>query len=449
MNLSIFIVEDDTWYGELLEYHLSANPDYTVTRFLTGKDCLANLYKNPDIVTLDYSLPDYMGADLLKKIKAQNPAIEVIIISGQEDVSTAVGLLKTGAFDYLVKDGDTTTRLWNTVLHIREKLKLKNEIEDLREQVGQKYEIGNSIKGNSPAIKKIFGLVEKGCKTNITVSISGETGTGKELVARAIHAGSDRKKKPFVAINLAAIPKELVESELFGYEKGAFTGAQQRRIGKFEEANEGTLFLDEVAEIDMTVQTKLLRVLQERELTRLGGNDTVKFDVRLVVATHKNLAEEVREGRFREDLYFRIFGLPIELPPLRDRGSDAIYLAKVFADEFCKDNKMKPLHLAEDAKLKLAGYSFPGNVRELKAVMDLAVVFASDDIIRAEDITFISREKDTGPTFDVDMTLKEYERLIITRYLQKHNQNVLLVAEKLDVSKSKIYAMIKEGEITL
>jgi two-component system, NtrC family, response regulator AtoC len=291
--------------------------------------------------------------------------------------------------------------------------------------------------------------VEKACKTNISVSISGETGTGKELVARAIHAGSERRKKPFVAINLAAIPRELIESELFGYEKGAFTGAQQRRIGKFEEANKGTLFLDEIAEIDMSIQTKLLRVLQERELTRLGGNDSVKFEIRLVVATHKNLADEVREGRFREDLYFRIFGLPIQLPPLRERGSDVIYLAKVFADEFCKDNKMKPLILSEDAKQKLATYSFPGNVRELKAVMDLAVVFAADDTIRAEDITFISIEKELGPGFDMDMTLKEYERLIISRYLQKHNQNVLLVAEKLDFSKSKIYAMLKEGEITV
>jgi DNA-binding NtrC family response regulator len=449
MNLSIFIVEDDTWYGELLEYHLSSNPDYQINRYQSGKECLSNLYKNPDIITLDYSLPDGTGAEILKKIKHQNPLVEVVIISGQEDVSTAVELLKLGAFDYIVKDEETTTRLWNTIINIKEKLKLRNEVEQLREQVGQKYSLSNSIKGNSLAIKKIYTLVEKASQTNITVSISGETGTGKELVARAIHSESERKKKPFVAINMAAIPRDLIESELFGYEKGAFTGANQRRIGKFEEANKGTLFLDEIAEIDLTLQTKLLRVLQEREISRLGGNDVIKIDVRILIATHKDLADEVKKGRFREDLYFRIFGLPIEIPPLRDRGTDIILLAKYFTDEFCKDNKLKVKQLTEDAKQKLMSYNFPGNVRELKAVMDLASVFSSNDTIQAEDVTFISQRKDSVLDINSEMTLKEYEKNIITRYLNKYSQNIVLVAEKLDISKSKIYAMIKEGTISI
>jgi DNA-binding NtrC family response regulator len=354
-----------------------------------------------------------------------------------------------GAFDYIVKDEETTTRLWNTIINIKEKLKLRNEVEQLREQVGQKYSLSNSIKGNSLAIKKIYTLVEKASQTNITVSISGETGTGKELVARAIHSESERKKKPFVAINMAAIPRDLIESELFGYEKGAFTGANQRRIGKFEEANKGTLFLDEIAEIDLTLQTKLLRVLQEREISRLGGNDVIKIDVRILIATHKDLADEVKKGRFREDLYFRIFGLPIEIPPLRDRGTDIILLAKYFTDEFCKDNKLKVKQLTEDAKQKLMSYNFPGNVRELKAVMDLASVFSSNDTIQAEDVTFISQRKDSVLDINSEMTLKEYEKNIITRYLNKYSQNIVLVAEKLDISKSKIYAMIKEGTISI
>jgi len=449
MNISIFIVEDDPWYSELLEYKLSANPDYTIFKYATGKECINNLYRNPDIITLDYSLPDGTGADFLKKIKTSLPQTEVVIISGQEDVSTAVGLLKNGAFDYIVKDAETSNRLWNTIINIRDKVKLRNEVETLREQIAQRNEAPSSIKGTSPAIKQVFSLIEKACKTNITVSITGETGTGKELVAKAIHAGSDRRKKPFLAINMAAIPKDLIESELFGYEKGAFTGAQSRRIGKFEEANKGTLFLDEVAEIDLSLQTKLLRVLQERELNRLGGNENIKFDVRLLVATHKNLLEEVEKGRFREDLYYRIIGLPIDIPPLRERGTDIVLLAKYFLDDFCKENKLAQKSIAEDAKKKLMSYSFPGNVRELKAVMELAAVLSSENTLGASDISFIAKQKNNLLSLDKDYTLKEIEKMVISQYLKRYDSNVLVVAERLDVSKSKLYSMIKEGEITL
>jgi DNA-binding NtrC family response regulator len=426
---------------------LGANPDYEVFRYQSGKEALSNLYRQPHIITLDYSMPDLSGAEVLKKIKAQYPGIEVVIISGQEDVSTAVELLKAGAFDYLVKDEDTPARLWNSVLHLREKLKLQTEVEQLREQVGQKYEYANSIKGNSPAIKRIFNLVEMACQTNITVSITGETGSGKELVARAIHSGSERRKKPFVAINMAAIPKELLESELFGYEKGAFTGANNRRIGKFEEAQKGTLFLDEISDLDQGMQTKLLRVLQERELNRVGGNETIKLDIRIIVATHRNLAEEVKQGRFREDLYFRLYGLPIEIPPLRERGTDILMLAKYFADDFCKENKIKSKTFSEEAKDKLMKYAYPGNIRELKAVIDLAVVLSDESVIEANDISFISNSKAGVPLIQEGLTLKDYERMIISQYLGKYDENVLLVADKLQISKSKIYAMIKEGEL--
>ncbi|MBL7746078.1 MAG: sigma-54-dependent Fis family transcriptional regulator, partial [Chitinophagaceae bacterium] len=278
-NYSIFIVEDDPWYGEILEYHLSLNPDYRVTRFVSGKDCLSNLHKKPSLVTIDYSLPDTTGAELFKEIRAVNPDIPVIVISGQEDVGIAVELLKIGVTDYLVKDDNTKDLLWNAVMRIRENQNLKKEVEHLREELGQKYGFEKLIKGASPGIQKVFSLIEKAAATTINVSVSGETGTGKELVAKSIHYNSERKRHPFVAVNMAAIPHELLESELFGHEKGAFTGAMARRTGRFEEANKGTLFLDEIGDMDMSLQSKLLRVLQERELTRVGGSEKIKLDV--------------------------------------------------------------------------------------------------------------------------------------------------------------------------
>src|SRR6201995_1170689 len=347
---TIFIVEDDPWYGELLQYHLSLNPDYKITRFENGKDCLDQLYKQPDLITVDFSLPDLPGDKLYQKIREINPAIPVIIISSQEDIKVAVKLLKMGANDYLVKDDSTRDLLWNAVIRIRENQSLKKEVEVLKEELGQKFAFEKTIIGQSDALKKVFGLMEKASKTNINVSITGETGTGKEVAAKAIHYNSDRRKKAFVAVNMAAIPKELMESELFGYEKGAFTGAVGRKAGKFEEANGGTIFLDEIAELDLSVQSKILRVLQEREVVRVGGNESITLDIRVIVATHKNLEEEVKKGNFREDLYYRIIGLPVALPPLRDRGNDVLILAKFFADDFTRSNKLPSVSISKEVK---------------------------------------------------------------------------------------------------
>ncbi len=302
-SYSIFIVEDDPWYGQILEYHLSLNPEYKITRFLTGQDCLNNLYQKPDLISLDFGLPDYPGDKLFQKIREIAPNVPVVMISAQEVISVAVNLLKIGVADYLVKDDATKDLLWNSIIRIRETQNLKQEVEHLRQELGQKFSFEKTIIGQSEAIKKIFVLMEKAIKTNINVSITGETGTGKELVAKAIHYNSDRKKKTFVPVNMAAIPRELIESELFGYEKGAFTGAVTRKIGKFEEANGGSIFLDEIAELDMSVQSKLLRVLQEREVVRIGGNEKIKLDIRLLVATHKNLAEEVKKVTGRRDMH--------------------------------------------------------------------------------------------------------------------------------------------------
>ncbi len=444
----IFIVEDDPWYGEILEYHLSLNEDYVITRFTTGKECLANLHKKPDLITIDFSLPDFTGDKLYEKIRQTDDSIPVIAISGQEEVSVAVNLLKAGVTDYLVKDENTKDMLWNAVIRIRKMGNLKKEVEQLKEELGQKFSFEKSIKGNSPALQKIFALMEKATKTNINVSITGETGTGKEVVSKAIHYNSERKKKPFVAVNMAAIPKELVESELFGHEKGAFTGAVARKAGKFEEANGGTIFLDEIAELDLNLQSKILRVLQEREVIRVGGNESVKLDIRLIVATHKNLADEVKKGNFREDLYYRVIGLPVELPPLRERGNDVLLLAKYFTDEFAKDNKLGTVTISSEAKQKLMGYHFPGNIRELKAIMELASVMCTDGEVKPDDITFNSTK--SGELFTMEQkTLRQYTCDIIKYYLKKYDDDVMLVADKLDIGKSTIYKMLQQKEIVL
>ncbi len=446
-NLKVFILEDDTWYGSMLQHYLSLNPEFEVRRFENSHDFFSSLHELPDVVTLDYSMPDMDGSEVLKRIREAHPSIQVIIISGQEDVRTAINLLRNGAFDYIVKDDDAKDRIWNSLMHLTEINGLKKEVEHLKEQVGKKYDYSKFLIGKSESIEKIFTLIEKATKTNITVSIAGETGTGKEMVAKAIHYNSDRSKKPFVAVNVAAIPRDLIESELFGHEKGAFTGAVTRRIGKFEEANNGTLFLDEIGEMEISLQAKLLRVLQEREINRVGGNEMVPINVRIIVATHRNLTEEVENKTFREDLYYRLIGLPIQLPPLRDRGNDILQLAKHFIDGFCKENGSEKKSLSQDAQQKLLDYPFPGNVRELRSIMELSVVMTDGDTILPEHISINGRSS-VNNIMSSEKTLKEYETEIIQHFLNKYDKDVLLVAKKLDVGKSTLYRMIQAGEVS-
>ncbi|MBO3696942.1 sigma-54 dependent transcriptional regulator [Roseivirga sp. E12] len=443
--VKIFVVEDDPVYMKLVQYVAELNPDHVVRTFDNGKDCLDHLHENPALITLDYSLPDTTGEEVLKAIKAYNPEIPVIVVSSQESINTAVELLKHGAYDYITKDNETRQRLLNAINNAKKQDALTKEVIHLREEVGQKYEFDNSIIGESPAIQKIFKLLTKAVKTNITVSITGETGTGKEVVAKAIHYNSDRKDKPFVAVNIASIPENLIESELFGHEKGAFTGALARRKGKFEEAHTGTIFLDEIGEMDISLQAKLLRALQEREITRIGGNEVVKFETRVIVATHRNLAEEVQAGNFREDLYYRLLGIPIELPPLRERGKDILLIAEHFLNAFIKENKMGKVKLSKEAQSKLMNYPFPGNVRELKSIIELAAVMCDDNVIEEVDITFNTLQKEGQFLFE-EMTLRDYTFKIIKHFLDKYDNNVLLVADKLDIGKSSIYRYIKEME---
>jgi DNA-binding NtrC family response regulator len=440
---SIFIVEDDPWYAEVLAFQLGLNPDFKITRFETAKECLNSMGLNPDLVTIDFSLPDMRGDELFQKIREINSQVPVVVISSQEDITVALDLMKMGVSDYLVKDDAAKDLLWNCVHRIRENQSLKKEVAQLKEELGQKFSFDRTLIGRSDALNQVFLMMERAAKSNITVSISGETGTGKELVAKAVHYNSERKKKSFVAVNMAAIPKELIESELFGHEKGAFTGAVSRKTGKFEEANGGTIFLDEIAEMDLSLQSKLLRVLQERELIRVGGNENVKLDVRVIVATHRDMAAEVQRGNFREDLYFRILGLPIHLPPLRERGNDILVLARHFVEAFTVENKMGTVAISQEAKEKLMHYRFPGNVRELKAVMDLSVVMGDGKEIRAEDVFFTASSQDEW-NLDQNKTLQQYNCDIVKYFLKKADHDVALVAEKLDIGKSTIYKMLKQ-----
>ena len=442
----IFVVEDDEWYSRLLVHTLSLNPDYEIQSFGTGKDCLDNLHQEPDVITLDYRLPDMKGLEVLKHIKEINEDIQIILISEQIDIEVVVTLLQHGAYDYIVKSKDIRERLLNTIGNIRQGSKLKKEIVSLRQEVKKKYTDPNTIIGNSAATRKVYELIEKATRTNITVTITGETGTGKELVAKAIHYHSSRAKQPFVPVNVAAIPKDLIESELFGHEKGSFTGAAFRRIGKFEEANGGTLFLDEMAEMDISLQAKLLRALQEKEIIRIGSNTPVKFDCRIIIATNKDLQEEIKNGNFRQDLYYRLYGLPIELPPLRERENDVIILARHFIALFCKENNMATKILTSEASTRLLSYSFPGNIRELKSVIELAVTLAEKDEINAEHIVLGRGQDLLEDLFSRELSLREYDIRIVKKFLEKYDNNIKLVAEKLDIGVATIYRMLKEGQ---
>jgi two-component system response regulator AtoC len=442
-SCKIFVVEDSEWYNRLLVHTLSLNPDHEVKSFYNGKDFLNSLYESPDIVTLDYRLPDITGLEVLKRVKQENSDIQVILISEQDDIDTVVSLLKMGAVDYITKSDDIKDRLLNTVKNIRNGIGLKKEISVLRREINKKYSFNKTILGESPSIKKVYELIDKALGTNITVIISGETGTGKELVAKAIHYNSKRSNKAFVAVNLAAIPSELIESELFGHEKGSFTGASFRRIGQFEEANGGTLFLDEIGEMELNLQSKLLRALQEKEIVRIGSNKAIKTDCRIIVATNKNLKEEVKKGNFREDLYYRLLGLPIELPPLRERANDTLILAQHFIEMFCNENSIPTKKLSEQVQKKLMTYSFPGNVRELKSVIELAVTLSGKGEIGPIDIVLDQGEPLSGVISD-NLTLREYELKIIKASLKKNNNDIRQVASKLNIGVSTIYRILKD-----
>ena len=440
--MRVFIVEDDPVYQRLVKYVVEMDADYETYVFSSGKECLENLDLKPDIISLDYGLPDMTGEEVLQKIHAFDPEIGIIILSGQENIRTAIQLLRSGVFDYILKDTETKERLRNALANLKNQIELRREVASLKAELVGKYDFSKQLIGQSAAMLAVYPLIEKAIKSNINVSIQGESGTGKEIVAKSIHHHSSRRNGPFVAINMSAIPRELLESELFGHEKGAFTGAIALKKGQFELSNKGTLFLDEIADLDKSIQSKLLRALQEKEFFRVGGEKAVIYDARIIVATHKNLAEEVKSGHFREDLYYRLLGLNIILPPLRVRGNDILVLAKHFLTFFAQQQGVPKLDLAPGAKNKLLTYTYPGNVRELMSVIELASVLADGPRVEADNIQFSSLAK-SDDFFEPDLTLEDYKMKIIAHYLKLYHDNITLVAQQLNIGKSTIYRLLK------
>lgn len=384
----IFIIEDDTLMASLIRQALSKEDRYDVTHFTTGEECLNQMHQQPDIVIVDYNLPGMDGLTLMRNIRSLHPQVMMIVCSGQENVEVVVECYKNGAQEYVLKNEKMIVNIENAVNNLAMNVTLRREVELLQDQIIDRNKYNNII-GSSNAVLRVLRLIQKVEKNNMMVLITGQSGTGKELVARALHYHSSRARKNFVVVNMGAIPTELIESELFGHEKGAFTDARERRIGKFEEADGGTIFLDEIGEMDMGLQSKLLRVLQEKEIQRIGSNKTIKLDFRMVAATNRNLAQEVKEGRFREDLFYRIQGFLIHLPPLKERGDDIILLAKHYLTEFCKMNNMQQMTISKEACQYMLTYEWPGNVRELKAVIERAALMAEDNTITIDDLTFV------------------------------------------------------------
>ena len=446
--MKVFVVEDEKWYREFLSYHIELNPDVQVESFANSKDLYKRLSEKPDVICLDFTLTNDTGENVMKRILQDSPTTQVVIISGQEDISTAIDLLKQGAYDYIPKDDKTAQRVWNTLVKIKEHTDPQKENVESKRAAAIKYEEYDSLIGDSDTMKKVKALIDKAAQTNISVSIFGETGTGKEVVAKSIHCKSQLKGK-FVAVNVAAIPSELLESELFGHEKGAFTGANSTRIGKFEEANHGTLFLDEIGEMSVNLQSKILRAIQEKEVTRLGGNKPIKLDIRIITATHKDLQLEVQEQRFRQDLYYRLMGMPLNLPPLRERGDDILQIAHSFVLSFCRANNIQQKKLDESAIKKLKYYAFPGNVRELKALIELAVVMSDGEMIKSGDIQLFPTTSSLENLLKQEKSLKEFTAMIIQHFLDKYDKNVIKVANALQIGKSTIYRMIQTNEVNV
>lgn len=383
----IFLIDDDEIYSNIIRMSLDENDHYDVKVFSSGEEFFENIHENPDIVIIDYNLPGMSGIEILKKIKTYDQDISTVLLSGQSKVEVVVDAYNNGASNYIIKNDNVIFELNQCLKNLCSHSNLKKEVNELREQIIDRNKYNNII-GESKPILNVLKLIQKVEKSNLITLITGESGTGKEVVSKAIHYNSPRKREPFVAVNVAAIPVDLIESELFGHEKGAFTGAVNKRIGKFEEAHEGTIFLDEIGEMAVDLQTKLLRVLQDSKITRVGGNKEIELNIRVIAATNKNLIERVKEGKFREDLYYRLQGFLIHLAPLRERGNDVIILAKSFLEEACKANKIPPKSLSSEAIEGLLNYSWPGNIRELKSMIERAVLLSEGQKIEMEDLIF-------------------------------------------------------------
>jgi DNA-binding NtrC family response regulator len=443
MKKRVLLIDDEPRVRASLKMVLE--PTYDV---ITAEDAQEGLdlfrRESPNLVLLDVIMPGTDGLTVLQAMRAEDRSIPVIMLTGTKSVKTAVDAMKLGASDYLSKPFDVE-ELRIVVARTLESHDLEREVRYLRAQVVNRYAFHNLI-GKSPAMQEIYAKIEQVADSRTTILITGESGTGKELVARALHYNSSRRDRPFIALNCAALPETLIESELFGHEKGSFTDATARRVGQFELANSGSLFLDEIGDLSPMTQAKLLRVLQEREFTRIGGIQPIKVDVRIIAATNKNLDDLVRRGTFREDLYYRINVISLYLPPLRERGEDIPLLAKHFLDKRIEEEKRPHQEFSKEAIELLSRYPWPGNVRELENVVEQALLWSQGATIlpehlpnslRSDSRSSSLREDTLAGRLSLEKAVMEFEREIIldalkrTNYVQTHAANLLGISRRM------------------
>ncbi|MEX2273439.1 MAG: sigma-54 dependent transcriptional regulator [Vicinamibacterales bacterium] len=405
--------------------------------------------EHPDLVFLDIKMPGMDGLEALGRIKAGHDALPVVIVSGHGTVSTAVEATRKGAFDFIEKPLERE-RVLLTIRNALDQSRLRDENKTLKRAV----EVRHQMVGESAGMQAVMAQVGRAAPSNATVLILGESGVGKELVARAIHRNSNRARERFVQVNCAAIPEELIESELFGHEKGSFTGATEKQIGKFEQADKGTIFLDEVADMSAKTQAKVLRVLQEGEVERLGSARTIKVDVRVIAATNKDLEEEIAQNRFREDLYYRLKVIPISVPPLRERPEDISLLVRHFSDLFSRDNNRKPAKFTPAAMDMLQNHRWKGNVRELRNTVERLIIMSPGDSVDVPDVRAVLRvepgrtgqgEQAQGETPGTLRGFKENaERAFLVDKLREHNWNISKTAEVIDTPRSNLYKKLEQ-----
>jgi DNA-binding NtrC family response regulator len=450
MNDTILVVDDDENLRWVTQTQLE-DAGYLVSTVPSGEAALIALNKQrPSLVLTDLKMPGISGLELLQQIRSQEPDLPVVMMTAFGTIQSAVQAVKAGAYDYLTKPIDQEDLLL-VVNRALERQKLVEEVTNLRQNLDRKYGFENII-GHSEALLSVLEMAARAARTNSTILISAETGTGKELLARAIHYNSLRKEKPFVTINCGAIPKDLLESELFGHVKGSFTGAMAHKRGKIELADGGTLFLDEIGEMPLELQVKMLRLIQQGEIEKVGATEPSKVDVRIIAATHRNLQAMIEDQTFREDLYYRLAVIPLELPPLRERAEDVPELVQHFFVETRERVSRPEVVLPQQVIKYFQNYRWPGNVRELENIIERIVVLAPGDEIQVADLPdYLRREHVSVDTLNLDLpqqgvSLEAIEKELLVRALQKFNWNQTHAARYLDISrKALIYRMEKHG----